>query len=91
MEWLVKQAGGQIDRATGPAGSVLLFECNTMHGSAGNISPYPRSNVFFVYNSIKNKLEKPFGGTEPRPEFLANRDNVKPIEPAKSLNYSRKY
>ncbi|WP_054634896.1 MULTISPECIES: ectoine hydroxylase [Bacillaceae] len=81
MKWLVDQAGGRIDRATGPAGSVLFFECNTMHGSAGNISPYPRSNVFFVYNSITNKLQEPFSGKEPRPEFLANRENVQPITP----------
>ncbi|WP_147804892.1 ectoine hydroxylase [Alkalicoccus halolimnae] len=90
MEWLVEQAGGQIDRATGPAGSVLLFDCNTMHGSAGNISPYPRSNVFFVYNSIHNKLEQPFNGKAPRPEFLANRENIKPITPVSGLKQTEK-
>ncbi|MFB5660847.1 ectoine hydroxylase [Alteribacillus sp. HJP-4] len=83
MEWLVDRAGGRIDRATGPAGSVLFFECNTMHGSAGNISPYPRSNVFFVFNSVKNKLTDPFSGKDPRPEFLANRDNISSIAPNK--------
>ncbi|OZT79471.1 ectoine hydroxylase, partial [Marinococcus halophilus] len=81
MEWLTEQAGGQIDRATGPAGSVLFFDCNTMHGSAGNISPYPRSNVFFVFNSVENKLVDPFSGQEPRPEFLANRQDTSAIEP----------
>ncbi|WP_202077675.1 ectoine hydroxylase [Caldalkalibacillus salinus] len=81
LKWLVDQAGGQIDRATGPAGSVLFFECNTMHGSSGNMSPFPRSNVFFVYNSIENKLTQPFSGGKPRPEFLANRQQIKPIEP----------
>ncbi|MBB5173858.1 ectoine hydroxylase [Texcoconibacillus texcoconensis] len=80
MEWLVDQAG-RIDRATGPAGSVLFFECNIMHGSSGNISPYPRSNVFFVYNSIENQLANPFSGLSPRPEFLGNRENIKPIIP----------
>ncbi|MFZ4452552.1 ectoine hydroxylase [Salibacterium aidingense] len=79
MSWLVNQADGHIDRATGPAGSVLFFDCNTMHGSAGNISPYPRSNVFFVYNSVENKLEEPFSGQDPRPEFLANRENTEAI------------
>ncbi|MBU8906879.1 ectoine hydroxylase [Desertibacillus haloalkaliphilus] len=81
LKWLVDQAGGRIDTATGPAGSVLFFECNIMHGSGGNISPFPRSNVFFVYNSIENKLVKPFSGQSPRPEFLANRTNIQPIEP----------
>ncbi|WP_444685401.1 ectoine hydroxylase [Alkalicoccus luteus] len=89
MRWLVDQAGGRIDRATGPAGSVLLFESNTMHGSAGNISPYPRSNVFFVYNSIENKLEQPFSGKEPRPEFLANRENIQPIQPVSTKSTAR--
>lgn len=79
LKWLVDQAGGRIDTATGPAGSVLFFECNTMHGSGGNISPFPRSNVFFVYNSIENKLQAPFSGSSPRPEFLANRTNITPI------------
>ncbi|MFZ4450863.1 ectoine hydroxylase [Salibacterium aidingense] len=83
MSWLVDQADGRIDRATGPAGSVLFFECNTMHGSAGNISPYPRSNVFFVFNSIENKLQEPFSGQDARPEFLANRENIQPIQPNK--------
>ncbi|SDO58302.1 ectoine hydroxylase [Alkalicoccus daliensis] len=85
MRWLVDKADGRIDRATGPAGSVLLFDCNTMHGSAGNISPYPRSNVFFVYNSIKNQLEQPFSGKDPRPEFLANRENIQPIKATSEL------
>lgn len=81
MEKLVEEANGQIDRAVGPAGSVLFFDCNTMHGSTGNISPFPRSNVFFVFNSIENKLVQPFGMGESRPEFLANRKNIEPIVP----------
>lgn len=61
---------------------VLFFESNIMHGSAGNISPLPRSNVFFVYNSIYNKLKKPFGDAKARPEFLGNRiEPIKPLEP----------
>ncbi|TSB45286.1 ectoine hydroxylase [Alkalicoccobacillus porphyridii] len=80
LSWLTEQADGRIDRATGPAGSVLFFECNTMHGSNGNLSPYPRSNVFFVFNSIKNPLGKPYSGQEPRPEFVANRERIEPIE-----------
>ncbi|MRG85243.1 ectoine hydroxylase [Salinibacillus xinjiangensis] len=81
LKWLVGKSNGRIDRATGPAGSVLFFESNIMHGSSGNISPFPRSNVFFVFNSIENKLEQPFSELSPRPEFLANRENVKPIQP----------
>ena len=64
---------------TGPAGSVLIFDCNTLHGSNSNITPWPRSNVFFVYNAMQNVVQEPYGGTKPRPEFLATRDQVRPI------------
>lgn len=67
-------AQGGIVAPTGPAGSVTLFECNIMHGSGSNITPWPRSNVFFVYNSVENALGEPRGGIAPRPDFIASRD-----------------
>lgn len=72
---------GGIKSCAGKAGSVVFFDCNTMHGSNGNITPYPRSNVFFVYNSIANQLESPKGGLTPRPEFVATRDGIAPLAP----------
>lgn len=69
-------AEGGIVAPYGPAGSVIFFECNLMHGSNSNISPWPRSNVFFVYNSIENTLTKPYCGQPPRPEHIANRDFI---------------
>lgn len=69
---------------TGPAGSVILFECNTLHASANNLSPWPRSNLFFVYNSVENRLEVPYCGTRPRPEFIATRSSVRPLQPVTS-------
>jgi len=71
LRWLVDQGG--IDAPTGPAGSIVMFDCNTMHGSNGNITPLPRSNIFAVYNSIENALLPPFAGTRPRPDFIASR------------------
>lgn len=68
---LVERAGG-IAAPKGPAGSMLLFECNTLHGSNANMSPYPRSNVFFVYNSMQNLPETPYSAARHRPEFLAD-------------------
>jgi len=65
---------GGIFSAKGPPGSMVLFECNAMHGSNGNISPWARSNIFFVYNSVENSLAAPFCGLDPRPEFIASRD-----------------
>lgn len=73
---------GGIQAPTGPAGSLLLFDSNTLHASNKNMSPWPRANLFFVYNSVENQLVQPFGGTEPRPEFLATRKNVKPLKAA---------
>jgi len=72
---------GGITSCKGKAGSVVFFDCNTMHGSNGNITPYPRSNVFFVYNSIENQLQAPKGGLAPRPEFVATREGVAPLTP----------
>lgn len=63
---------------TGPAGSVTLFECNTMHGSNSNITPMPRSNIFIVYNSLENKPVAPFCGQAPRPGFIAEREDFTP-------------
>jgi len=68
-------AEGGLVQALGPPGSVIFFDCNTMHGSSGNMSPYPRHNVFFVFNSTENALRAPFCGLPPRPEFLAERSN----------------
>ena len=67
--------------ATGAPGTVVLFDCNLMHGSAGNISPFPRSNAFFVYNAVGNRLQAPFGPEKPRPPFIAERDPGARIAP----------
>ena len=70
---------GGIVTATGPAGTTVFFDCNVMHGSNGNITPAPRSNVFIVYNAVSNRLETPFGAQKPRPGFLAERDDFTPV------------
>lgn len=74
-------AGG-IETFTGRAGTMLLFDCNTLHGSNANMSPYPRSNVFFVYNSVENGVRQPYPAKRPRPIFLAERNAVKPLRRA---------
>lgn len=73
-------AGGIVS-AKGKAGSVIFFDCNTMHGSNSNITPYPRSNVFVVYNSMDNQLEPPQAGLAPRPEFIAARRDIVALQP----------
>ncbi|MET7991848.1 ectoine hydroxylase [Amycolatopsis sp. NPDC005232] len=63
-----------INQFTGPAGHALWFDANLMHGSADNITPYPRSNVFVVFNSVENTLREPYAAASPRPPFVAARD-----------------
>lgn len=78
---------GGIQSMKGPAGSVVLFDCNAMHGSSSNISPHPRSNLFVVYNSVDNALAAPQCGLKPRPEFIATRADTSPI-PALAPEYA---
>ncbi|MCP3031910.1 ectoine hydroxylase [Halobacillus sp. A1] len=82
LRWLAEKGGG-ISVPTGKAGSITLFESNTMHGSNGNITPYSRNNLFMVYNSVENQLVKPYSGGKERPEFIAVRDGVR------DLSYSK--
>jgi ectoine hydroxylase len=63
-----------IDVLEGRAGGATMFDCNCMHGSNGNITPFPRSNVFIVYNSVENTCVEPFAANRPRPEFIGARD-----------------
>lgn len=63
-----------IGQFTGPAGSALMFDSNIMHGSGNNITPFPRSNIFMVFNSVENALVEPFAAANPRPTFIASRD-----------------
>lgn len=78
LRWLVEQGGIVVPK--GPAGSVVFFECNLMHGSNGNITPHPRSNAFLVYNSMENSLGMPYAAERERPWFLAERKPI-PLEP----------
>lgn len=63
-----------VDQFTGPAGSALWFDSNIMHASANNITPYPRSNIFLVFNSVENTPEDPYAASAPRPAHIAARD-----------------
>ncbi|MDA8052432.1 MAG: phytanoyl-CoA dioxygenase family protein [Rhodospirillales bacterium] len=79
-------AEGGITAPTGKPGAVLMFHGNLVHGSAGNITPYPRKIVYLTLNAISNYIRKPT-----RPEWIAHRD-FSPIEPAPDdalLQYAR--
>jgi len=66
---------------TGKPGTVVIFDCNIMHGSNGNITPFPRANAFLVYNAVSNALVQPFGVEKPRPEFIAARGAPQMVQP----------
>jgi ectoine hydroxylase len=72
---LVEQYGMVAPK--GPAGSVLFFHGNIVHGSAANMSPFARNLVLVTFNHHENI---PIPTKEPRPEFLASRD-YRPVEP----------
>ncbi|NMH99194.1 ectoine hydroxylase [Pseudonocardia acidicola] len=63
-----------ISMLTGAAGSATFFDSNCMHGSGSNITPYPRSNIFIVFNSVENTLVEPYYAPKRRPEYIGARD-----------------
>ena len=79
-------AEGGIVAPTGKPGSVLMFHGNLVHGSAGNITPFPRKIVYLTLNAVSNHIRKPT-----RPEWIAHTDFT-PIEPVADdalLQYAR--
>ena len=77
---------GGIVAPTGKPGSVLMFHGNLVHGSAPNITPYPRRIVYLTLCAVSNYIRKPT-----RPEWIAHRDFT-PIEPVADgalIDYAR--
>ena len=68
-------AQGGIVAPTGKPGGFLLFHGNLVHGSAGNITPYPRKIVYLTLNAVSNYIRKPT-----RAEWIAHTD-FSPIIP----------
>src|SRR5271170_5411302 len=62
-------AEGGIVAPTGQPGSVLMFHGNLVHGSAPNITPYPRRIVYLTLCAVSNYIRKPT-----RPDWIAHRD-----------------
>lgn len=73
-----EQLAGLVDRfgmraATGPAGSLLLFDPRLVHGSGTNMSPHDRRLAIITYNSVDN-VPRPVAHR--RPEFLSATDTA---------------
>jgi ectoine hydroxylase len=62
------QEGGIVS-PVGKPGGLLMFHGNLVHGSAGNITPYPRKIVYLTLNAVSNHIRTPT-----RPEFIAHTD-----------------
>jgi ectoine hydroxylase len=83
---LVEQGG--IVAPVGKPGGVLMFHGNLVHGSAGNITPYPRKIVYLTLNAVSNYIRTPT-----RPEFIAHRDftPIVPVEDDALLQLARSF
>jgi ectoine hydroxylase len=81
------QAGG-IVTPIGKPGGVLMFHGNIVHGSAGNITPYPRKIVYLTLNAISNYIRKPT-----RAEWIAHQDftPIVPVAEDALLRYAMNY
>ena len=66
---------GGIVAPTGKPGGMLMFHGNLVHGSAGNITPFPRRIVYLTLNAVSNHIRKPT-----RAEWIAHQDFT-PIAP----------
>ena len=67
------EEGGMV-APTGSAGTVLLFDCNLVHASPSNISPWNRTIVYISACHVDNHIRR-----FQRPEHIAHRDFT-PIE-----------
>jgi ectoine hydroxylase len=83
---LVQQGG--IVAPTGKPGGLLLFHGNLVHGSAPNITPYPRKIVYLTLNAVSNYIRTPT-----RPDWIAHRDftPIQPVDDDALLTYAQRY
>ena len=83
---LVEEGG--IVAPTGKAGGMLMFHGNLVHGSAPNITPYPRRIVYLTLCAVSNHIRTPT-----RPEWIAHRDftPIEPVPDSALLDYTRLY
>jgi len=70
-------SASHIVAAKGTPGFVVFFHGNTLHASAGNLTPIDRLSLFVSYNAVSNAL---LPMANPRPEFISER-NFAPVEP----------
>lgn len=74
IKYFFERANGIIEMVICEPGDLVLFDCNIIHGSTQNMTPIPRTNLFFVFNSIENQLVQPFSTDQIRPDSMAHRN-----------------
>jgi ectoine hydroxylase len=52
-------SAGGLEVPTGPAGSIIFMNANTLHGSTANLSPWSRRMITLTYNAMSNKSTSP--------------------------------
>jgi ectoine hydroxylase len=59
-----------------------------VHGSAGNITPYPRKIVYLTLNAVSNFIRKPT-----RPDWIAHTDftPIVPTDPGALTRYAESF
>jgi ectoine hydroxylase len=79
---------GGIVVPVGKPGAVLMFHGNIVHGSAGNITPFPRKIVYLTLNAVSNYIRTPT-----RPEWIAHRDfsPIVPVADDALMAYAQRY
>ena len=63
-----------IEPLLGPAGSVAFVNCNLVHGSANNVSPWRRAIAYLIYNACSN------GCTSEERLWFQNERDFTPLE-----------
>ena len=81
-------AEGGIVTPIGKPGGLLMFHGNLVHGSAGNITPYPRKIVYLTLNAVSNHILHPT-----RAEYIAHTDftPIVPTDDGALLAYARSH
>ena len=78
IDALEKEKG--ITGIYGKPGTLVIHDCNLLHGSPDNLSPWSREILMFVYNSVENEVQEPYGGLKRRPDYLSC-PNKEPLTP----------
>jgi L-proline 4-hydroxylase len=67
----------------GPAGTAVLFHCNTLHASGHNLTPEDRWHIYISFNACANA---PQFGPSTRPDWVVSR-NTRPL-PVEEANHA---